>query len=51
MKLKKSDKNFFDLSSREQKKIIRSAVKVANSEQKNLIKRYDKYRSEVCSCN
>jgi len=42
MSKKKNSKKFFDLSSREQKKVVRTATREANAEQQELVRRYER---------
>lgn len=42
MSKKKNSKKFFDLPSREQKRIIKVAAREANVEQQELARRYDR---------
>lgn len=49
LKLKKSTKNkipsYYDLPAREKKRIIKEAIRGANKEQLDLIKRYKKFKA------
>lgn len=38
---KNKDKNLFELPNKEQERIMRNAVRKANKEQQDLVKRYD----------
>lgn len=43
----KKEVNFFDLPSREQKKIVKEAVRRANKDQLKLVKEYDRKFGEL----
>lgn len=40
--MKKNNKNLFDLPEKEQERIMKSAIKKANQDQRDLVERYDK---------
>ncbi len=42
MKKNKTKKNLFDLSEKEQERIMKMAIKKASKDQMDLVKRYDK---------
>lgn len=50
--INKSDKkNLFELSEKEQEKIMKGAIKQANKDQRDLVRRYDeKFGKKATSC-
>lgn len=53
MKIKNNKKNLFELPEKEQERIMRGAIREANKDQRDLVKRYDKKFGKAktnCGC-
>ena len=48
---KDENKGLFELSAREQKKIIKKAVEESNKEQKNLVRKYNRLMMSAKECD